>query len=143
LAYRDFDDALGLSTMAGENLADARTGKNGRHALVGLLRQSVFSRLAGYEDVNDAEQSTLVNSGFVVYRPLCSIRSFGSRAEAKKHGKFSDVFPARPGAVPSAAGRGAVAWRDCAIISDDLLHRPHFGRSRNRSHNNRTWFFSK
>ena len=33
-----------------------RTGKNGRHALVGLLRQSVFSRLAGYEDVNDAER---------------------------------------------------------------------------------------
>jgi hypothetical protein len=37
-------------------LADARTGKNGRHALVGLLRQSVFGRLAGYKDVNDAER---------------------------------------------------------------------------------------
>jgi hypothetical protein len=46
-------DALGLSAMAGETLADVRTGKNGRHALVGLLRQSVFGRLAGYEDVND------------------------------------------------------------------------------------------
>ena len=56
LAYRELDDALGLSTMAGERLADARTGKNGRHALVGLLRQSVFGRLAGYEDVNDAER---------------------------------------------------------------------------------------
>jgi hypothetical protein len=56
LAYRELDDALGLSVMAGEMLADARTGKNGRHALVGLLRQSVFGRLAGYEDVNDAER---------------------------------------------------------------------------------------
>jgi Transposase DDE domain group 1 len=56
LAYRELDDALGLTTMAGETLADARTGKNGRHALVGLLRQSVFGRLAGYEDVNDAER---------------------------------------------------------------------------------------
>jgi hypothetical protein len=55
LAYRELDDALGLSEMAGEHLADARTGKNGRHALVGLL-QSVFGRLAGYEDVNDAER---------------------------------------------------------------------------------------
>src|SRR6478735_4571152 len=55
LAYRELDDALGLSTMSGETLADARTGKNERHALVGLLRQSVFGRLAGYEDVNDAE----------------------------------------------------------------------------------------
>jgi hypothetical protein len=32
-----------------------KTGRNGRHALVGLPRQSVFGRLAGYEDVNDAE----------------------------------------------------------------------------------------
>jgi hypothetical protein len=56
LAYRELDDALGFSTMAGEMLADARTGKNGRHALVGMLRQSVFGRLAGYEDVNDAER---------------------------------------------------------------------------------------
>src|ERR1700738_2625049 len=56
LAYRELDDALGLSTMAGEMLADARTGRNGRHALVGLLRQSVFGRLAESEDVNDAER---------------------------------------------------------------------------------------
>jgi hypothetical protein len=42
--------------MAGERLADARTGNNGRHALVGMLRQSVFGRLTGYEDVNDAER---------------------------------------------------------------------------------------
>ena len=56
LACRELDDALGLTALAGEMLADARTGKNGRHALVGLLRQSVFGRLAGYEDVNDAER---------------------------------------------------------------------------------------
>ena len=56
LAYRELDDALGLSTMAGETLAHARTGRNGRHALVGLLRQSVFGRLAGYDDVNDADR---------------------------------------------------------------------------------------
>ena len=56
LAYRELDDALGLSAMAADLLGDARTGKNGRHALVGLLRQSVFGRLAGYEDVNDAER---------------------------------------------------------------------------------------
>ena len=37
LAYRELDDALGLSDMAGEMLADARTGRNGRHALVGMF----------------------------------------------------------------------------------------------------------
>jgi hypothetical protein len=50
LAYRELDDALRLSELAGEYLADERTGKNGRHALVGLLRQSVFGRLAGYDE---------------------------------------------------------------------------------------------
>src|ERR1700747_592834 len=56
LAYRELDDALGLSDLAGERRAAARTGKNGRHALLGMLRQAVFGRLAGYEDVNDAER---------------------------------------------------------------------------------------
>ncbi len=55
LAYQELDDALGLTAMAGETLSDTRTGKNGCHALAGLLRQSVFGRLAGYEDVNDAD----------------------------------------------------------------------------------------
>jgi Transposase DDE domain group 1 len=56
LPYRELDDALGLTDTAGDELADGRTGKNGRHRLTGLLRQSVFGRLAGYEDVNDAER---------------------------------------------------------------------------------------
>ena len=59
LACRELDNALGLGTMAREMLADTRTGKNGRHALVGLLRQPMFGRLAGYEDVNDAERLRL------------------------------------------------------------------------------------
>jgi hypothetical protein len=56
LAYRELDDTLQLTDTAASTLADARTGKNGRHRLTGLLRQSVFGRLAGYEDVNDAER---------------------------------------------------------------------------------------
>ena len=56
LAYRELDDVLGLSALASDVLADPRTGRNGRHALAGLFRQSVFGRLAGYEDVNDADR---------------------------------------------------------------------------------------
>jgi len=56
LAYRELDDALGLTDMVGEELVDPRTGRNGRHALTGLFRQSVFGRLGGYEDVNDADR---------------------------------------------------------------------------------------
>ena len=56
LAYRELDDALGLTDIAGAALSECRRGKNTRHMLTGLFRQSVFGRLAGYEDVNDAER---------------------------------------------------------------------------------------
>ena len=56
LAFGELDDALGLTEMAAEVLADTRTGRNGRHSLIAQLRQSVFGRLAGYEDVNDADR---------------------------------------------------------------------------------------
>ena len=56
LLHRELDDALGLTGLATDLLADPRTGKNGRHDLAALLRQSIFSRLAGYEDVNDADR---------------------------------------------------------------------------------------
>ena len=56
LAYRQLDDAPGLSALAGHVLADSRTGKNGWHGVLALLRQSVHGRRAGYEDVNDADR---------------------------------------------------------------------------------------
>jgi hypothetical protein len=59
LAYRELDHALGLTGMAGSILTEARRGKNIRHLVEGLFRQSVFGRLAGYEDVNDAERLSL------------------------------------------------------------------------------------
>ena len=56
LPFRDLDDALGLTDLAGEALADRRTGQNSRHTLTAQVRQSIFGRLAGYEDVNDADR---------------------------------------------------------------------------------------
>ena len=56
LAYRELDHALGLTDVAGDLFQDSRTGKNGRHGMVGQFRQSVFGRLGGYEDVNDADR---------------------------------------------------------------------------------------
>jgi len=56
LAYRELDDALNLTGSAATGLHDARTGRNTQHDLEALFRQSLYSRLAGYEDVNDAER---------------------------------------------------------------------------------------
>jgi len=54
--YRDLDEAAGLTESAAMELFDFRTGDNIRHSVAALLRQSIYSRLAGYEDVNDAER---------------------------------------------------------------------------------------
>ncbi len=56
LAYRELDEALGLTEIGADVLTDSRLGSNKQHQLVPLLRQSIYSRLAGYEDVNDAER---------------------------------------------------------------------------------------
>ena len=54
--YRDLDEAAGLTESAAAELFDFRTGDNIRHSMTAMLRQSIYSRLAGYEDVNDAER---------------------------------------------------------------------------------------
>ena len=59
LAYRELDETLGLTEMATDALEDSRVGSNKQHGLLPLLRQSIYSRLAGYEDVNDAERLSI------------------------------------------------------------------------------------
>ncbi len=93
LAYRELDDTLWLTDTGADTLADARTGKNGRHRLAGLLRQSVFGRLAGYVDVNDAER---------LYRDPAMRWVVGDRAimgaaaSASQMGRFETKWLSRP-----------------------------------------------
>ena len=54
LACRELDGALELTEVAPTYLREIRGGRNVQHELVLRLRQSVYSRLAGYEDTNDA-----------------------------------------------------------------------------------------
>ena len=56
LACRELDEALELTDTATACLRENRTGRNIQHQMAPLLRQSVYSRLAGYEDTNDAER---------------------------------------------------------------------------------------
>ena len=45
--------------MTAHKLTDNRTGKNTQHSLAGLQRQSIYNRLAGYDDTNDAERTSI------------------------------------------------------------------------------------
>src|ERR671933_126553 len=93
LVYRELGNALHLTDTAANTLADARTGKNGRHRLAGLLRQSVFGRLAGYEDVNDAERLYCDP----VMRWVVGGRAVsGSAASASQMGRFETKWLSRP-----------------------------------------------
>src|SRR2546425_1204365 len=56
LLPRELDERLGLSALIKRHLSDPRTGSNRQFPLPDLFRQSIYSRLAGYEDTNDAER---------------------------------------------------------------------------------------
>jgi len=56
LLPRELDDQLGLDALIEHHLSDPRTGHNRQFPLRDLFRQSIYSRLAGYEDTNDAER---------------------------------------------------------------------------------------
>src|SRR5499427_10673600 len=55
LLVRELDERLGFGELIERHLTDGR-GKNAQLPLTDLVRQSIYSRLAGYEDVNDAER---------------------------------------------------------------------------------------
>ncbi len=55
LLVRELDERLGFGELIKRHLIDGRA-KNTQLPLADLVRQSVYSRLAGYEDVNDAER---------------------------------------------------------------------------------------
>ena len=60
LAYRELDEALGLTIMIDADLRDNRTPKNTRHSIAALLRQSIFSRLVGLEQKNLDSSSSIL-----------------------------------------------------------------------------------
>ena len=54
LLVRELDERLGLGKLIDQHLSDSRQGSNKKFPLADLVRQAVYSRLAGYEDLNDA-----------------------------------------------------------------------------------------
>jgi hypothetical protein len=56
IVARELDERLGLGARIAQHVTDSRRGKNTQFPLADLFRQSIYGRLAGYEDVNDAER---------------------------------------------------------------------------------------
>ena len=56
LLARELDEHLGLSALIERHLSGPRTGRKSQFPVPDLFRQSTYSRLAGYEDTNDAER---------------------------------------------------------------------------------------
>ena len=139
LAYRELDDTLRLTDTGADTLADARTGKNGRHRLAGLLRQSVFGRLAGYEDVNDAER--LCHDPAM--RWVVGDRAItGAAASASQMGRFETKWLSRPenlAALADLPGR----WIDTVhrrrpkviVLDMDSSESPTYGEQESSAYN--------
>ena len=68
LAYRDLGEALGLFGLASRVLYETRTGRNIQHDMRALLRQSVYSRLGGYEDGNDAGRLSVDPARYLTFQ---------------------------------------------------------------------------
>ena len=108
LAYRELDDAVGLTEIAGDALTDTRRGKNGRHGLVGQFRQSVFGRLGGYDDVNDADRLSLAP----VIRWIVGGHAVTKQAASTSQmGRFETELLATDGNVEALADMNGV-WID-------------------------------
>ena len=80
--FRQLDEAFRLTEAASVMFSDSRRGKNTRHTLLAMLRQAIYGRLAGYEDVNDAER--------LCVDPAMR-RVVGGRATAKEAASTSEM----------------------------------------------------
>ena len=111
--YRELDERLGLTAVAGQFLIEQRTGRNVRHDLVALLRQSVFSRLAGYPDTNDADRLARDPA----LRLVVSRRASGTRAAARNTvGRFETDM------LSADYNRAGLAALNAAWVSTAMSH---------------------
>ena len=146
LAYRELDDVLGLTEIAITKLLDGRRGKNVRHQLGGLFRQSVFGRLAGYEDVDDRRRARGRGSLMLLSRTLNDLdeaRVLAGAASRQPSATAAELAltRARPPAVRLASrsmtwrvaatsdqaaadgGAATYGWRLCSIAQRTLMRR--------------------
>jgi len=118
LAYRELDEQFGLTRSGAHNLVETRTGKNTEHSMLALLRQAVYSRLAGYEDTNDAQRLRV---------DPAMRRVVGGRAERKLGASTSEMGRFETEFLPTEENLEALssvcgAWVDAVHRRTGLNH---------------------
>ena len=116
----ELDERLGLGKLIEEHLSDSRQGLNKKFPLADLLRQSVYSRLAGYEDLNDAVRV----SADPTFRLIGSKRNWdrGAALTSTLHGFETEMLASEENLLGlMAVNRELVAQAETAIDSDRVV----------------------
>ena len=122
------------------HLSDSRRGKNTQLPLADLLRQSVYSRLAGYEDVNDAERL----SQDPTFRLIGSREDLGARgsvdlalAVVRDGSADAGRKPRRSGRAQPGADRQGGSHRFAAtvVLDMDSTEIPVYGQQEQSAYN--------
>ena len=116
LAFRELDDALGLTPIASDYLQESRTGRNIQHHLVPLLRQSIYSCLAGYDDTNDAER---LSQDLAMRVVVASPGSDHNAASTSEMGRFEMETLTQEDNLKGLAGMNS-QW-----VAGAIAHTPH------------------
>ena len=116
LAFREFDDALGLTEIAEDYLQDRRTGRNILHHPVPLLRQSIFSRLAGYDDTNDADR--------LAYDPAMRV-VVGWQGSERKAASTSEMGRFETETLTEEKNLKGLARMNSQWVEGAMVHTPH------------------
>ena len=116
LLFEKFDDALGLTEIAEDYLQDRRTGRNILHHLVPLLRQSIFSRLAGYDDTNDADR--------LAYDPAMRV-VVGWQGSERKAASTSEMGRFETETLTEEKNLKGLARMNSQWVEGAMVHTPH------------------
>ncbi len=110
LVVRELDERLGLGELIERHLCDRR-GKNTQLPLTDLVRQSIYSRLAGYEDLNDAKRLSQDPAFRLIGSPKVVAR--GAAGHTQRHelalGRYDRLLE-HAGRVPCRAALSPRPW---------------------------------
>jgi hypothetical protein len=140
LAYRELDDVFGLTDMVACELRDDRTGKNTQHSVRALLRQSIYGRLAGYEDTNDAERLCVDPAMRQVVGERAKDKTAGSVSQMGRFETEILIQPQNLKVLMNQPGQWVDKVHQCKPIKEIILDMdssdsPTFGRQEGSAYN--------